>query len=102
MRCTSVGTGYGFFLCKRRFFPVLDFIKDIPDDVVAPFVLELLLHSPQGDAHNVAVMQFRAGVLLAQFEPHVVNETHVFGPESWWVGTEVYVNGRPARADDFQ
>jgi hypothetical protein len=37
-------------------------------------------HAVEGDAENVAVMQFGAGAAGAEFQPEAVDQVNIFGP----------------------
>ena len=70
--------------------PLFNFIQNISYHRVALIGSKLLPHSPQGDADDVPVMEFGAGVPLAEFQPHVVNEIDIFRPETRRMRTKVH------------
>ena len=59
---------------------MLDFFQDVMDHFIAFLRFELLLHAAERDAHDVAMVHFRAGVFLAQLQPDFVHKIDILGP----------------------
>ena len=75
---------------------------DIFNDIITFCRLQLFLHSPQGDTHNVTMVEPGPPVALAQLQPHLMHEIDILRPQPWRMRTEVHENGRPIGSNDFQ
>src|SRR5579871_364034 len=67
------------------------FLFDLLDHFGAPSVVQIVLQPPQGDAHQVAMMQTRANLLrFAEVQPDIVKQVYIFRPQPWWMGSQVH------------
>ena len=56
------------------------FANDVLDDFGGARRVEVGGHAVEGDAENVAVMQFGPGAAGAEFQPEAVDQVNIFGP----------------------
>jgi hypothetical protein len=86
---------------QPRFTPTIDLMLDVFDHCGQFSRLELFSHPTQSDTDDVAMMEFGARVFFAHFEPELVHEIDILGPQRRRMGPEVHIRRRPIVADDF-
>src|SRR5690242_7332600 len=75
---------------------------DLVDDLVTA-AGQLLLHSPQGRADHVAMMEPRPKLAgLTEREPDLVQQVDVFRPQARGMRAEIDIDRRPVRTDHFE
>jgi hypothetical protein len=68
---------------------LVDFANDVVEDFLGAGRSQFGVHAAEGDADDVAVVEFGAGAALAEVEPQFVGELDVLGPQSGRVRAEV-------------
>jgi hypothetical protein len=63
-----------------------EFVQNIVHDLIPILGMEILLHSAERNANNIAMMHLRSGVLVADLQPHFVHEVDIFRPKPWRCG----------------
>ena len=80
---------------------VVQFLMNIGEDFLAVVRMQLSLHPLERHSDDISMVKFGAEV-IAELQPHLMNEIDIFRPKPWRMRSEIYKDGRTARRDDFQ
>ena len=80
---------------------VVQFLMNIGEDFLAVVRMQLSLHPLERHSDDISMVKFGAKV-IAQLQPHFMNEIDIFGPKPGRMRSEIYKDGWAARRDDLQ